>query len=454
MAFRQPRRSAGVYAGGVVVDTIVAVASPPGGGERAVLRLSGPAALRAAGLVFAGPLPRERCQRGGQVAVASGHVSAMALVMPGPGSFTGEDVVELHVPGSSLLCSMLIDRLVAEGHEFGVRRAQPGEFSARAFENGRLDLAQAEGILMLIHGTNEAQLAAGAAWLAGGLRDGLRSIREQIQDGLAWIETGLDFEPEDTAAIDASHYTPPLQGALAQLDRLLAAVPSALPGGEVLLVGASNAGKSSLVNALAGRDEVLVDAGAGTTRDVLRVELAPGAAVWDAPGDLDQPEAIDAAALQLRDRLGAQAAAALVVVDSQQPVFVRPSLPVLGVVLTKCDQGPPSEALREGVGAGQPVWVCSATQGTGIEELRTFLVEHSAGGAREPGWPVRAAAVAARRSVARVLSAAPELSPELLGAELQQALAELAVFDVAQQGGSHSAEPLLDRIFQRFCLGK
>ncbi|MEC7583569.1 MAG: GTPase [Planctomycetota bacterium] len=436
------------------MDTIVAVASPPGGGERAVLRLSGPAALEAAGLALAEPLPRERCQRTGQVDLPSGRVSALALVMPGPGSFTGEDVVELHVPGSSLLCSMLIDQLVTEGRELGVRRAQPGEFSARAFENGRMDLAQAEGLLMLIHGTNESQLAAGAAWLSGGLREGLRSIREKIQDGLAWIETGLDFEPEDTGAVDASHYRPALEQAQAELDRLLAAVPRALPGGELLLVGASNAGKSSLVNALAGRDEVLVDPGAGTTRDVLRVELAPGVAVWDAPGDLDQPAAIDAAALQLRDRLGAQAAAALVVVDSQQPVFVEPSLPVLGVVLTKCDLGPPAASLRGLAAAEEPVWVCSATQGTGIDELRAFLVEQSAGGAREPGWPVRAAAEAARDSVARVLSAPPELSAELLGAELQQALAELAVFEAAEQGGSHSAEPLLDRIFRRFCLGK
>jgi len=438
----------------VAEDTIIAVASPSGGSERAVLRLSGPRARQAAALVFRGELPEQRCQRDGMVALGAGCAPAMALVMPGPRSFTGEDVVELHVPGSALLCSLLAERLLNEGRQLAVRRAQPGEFSARAFGNGCLDLAQAEGLLMLIHGTSESALAAGAAWLAGGLSAALGSIRRQLQDALAWIEAGLDFEPEDTGAVGACDYAPPLQRAAAELDALLLAVPSVLPGGETLLVGASNAGKSSLANALAGRDAVLVDAGAGTTRDIVRVELSTGTAVWDAPGELDRPDAIDVAALQLRDRLGAQAAAALLVIDPLRPVFVTTSLPVLAVVFTKSDRGAPSDQLRAGVGRQQPVFECSAFDGAGIGELRSFLQERSAGGMREPGWPVRAAAVAARRALARVLAASPAVSPELLGAELQEALAELSVIDAAGHGDSHSAEPLLDRIFGRFCLGK
>ncbi len=437
----------------MLADTIVAESSAPGAGERAVLRLSGPRARDAAALVFAPALPDRRAQVDGDVEVRGHRLPAYALVMPGPRSFTGEDVVELHLPGGALLVRCVLDALLARGEGLGLRAALPGEFTARAFTNGRLDLAAAEGILMLLHAQGAQQVAAAVQWVGGGLSTAIDALRDRLHDVLATLEAGLDFTDEELPAAPAAERRAQLAPIVHQLDELLQQLPAATPGGELLLLGRSNAGKSSLCNALLGRDASLVDAAPGTTRDLLRHEV--GAAVlWDAPGDLDAPGAADAAALALRDRLAGRATAVLVVLDATAPVspasLTGGDWPCLGVVFTKCDLlcGDVAPAVPDVAGlTAVPQFRTSARTGAGLTELRAWLdrvgTAHVA-----PGSPLRAHLQGARRAVERALQDAGA-GAELVAVELQAALRHLD--DAA---GRHSAEPLLDRIYGRFCLGK
>jgi tRNA modification GTPase len=437
----------------MIGDTIVARASAAGSSERAVVRLSGPRAREVAALVFAPALPAVRAVVDGQVLVRGRSVPAMALSMPGPRSFTGEDVVELHVPGSMLLVQELLAAMLADGEARGVREALPGEFTARAVQHGRLSPANVEGLLLLLHAADARAAAAAVSWLRGVAADELRTLRSRLQDVLALLEAGLDFEDVETGAVQRQAWHEPLHAIGAGLDALLAAVPAAAAGGEVLLLGAANAGKSSLCNALAGRDAVLVDGTAGTTRDLLRVELPGGGVLWDAPGDVAEPSAVDAAALALRDRLGGGSAGAFVVLAADAPVPPQPAslghLPVLGVVWTKCDlaaPGPLPPTIAAAAGEA-PVFATSARTGLGIEPLRAHLATQLPGGAVDAGGPLRAALRAAGDAVARALAA--DAGPEVAAVELQQALRALDAI-----AGPHSPEDVLERIYARFCLGK
>ncbi|MBL8756133.1 MAG: 50S ribosome-binding GTPase, partial [Planctomycetes bacterium] len=217
--------------------------------------------------------------------------------------------------------------------------------------------------------------------------------------------------------------------------------------------GRANAGKSSLANALAGRSHCLVDERGGTTRDLLRVPLPDGGVLWDGPGDLDAPGAVDAQALALRDRLGRGAGTALVVLDRGAPeVPCGPlvgTLPWLAVVWTKCDDGvaPPLPPAIAGTHADVPVFATSARTGFGLPALRTFLAQRTAAQVVDVGGPLRRALAEAEAAVERALAAATP--PELVAVDLQAALVALDGI-----GGHHSPEHLLDRIYGRFCLGK
>lgn len=433
----------------MLADTIVAESSAPGAGERAVLRLSGPAARAAAALVFAPPLADRRACVDGAVGVRGAEVPAYALVMPGPGSFTGEDTVELHVPGGSLFVQCLLDDLLARGRALGLRAALPGEFTARACRNGQLGLAEAEGVLMLLHAQDRRALAGGVQWLRGGLARDVEAVRAALWDAAALLEAGLDFTADETGAVAADDLLPQLGAAAARLQALLAHLPMAAPGGELLLLGRSNAGKSSLCNALVERGDALVDAAAGTTRDLLRYEVG-GTAVWDAPGDLDTPSAADAAALALRDRLGGRAAAALWVLaaDRLEPPPADGGPACAAIVVTKCDLVAAVDAASLAARhPGLPVFVTSTVTGEGIAALRRWL-QRLPGGGVAPGAPLRGPLQAALAAVERA-EIALHGTPELAAAELLDAVRELEGVD-----GRHTAEPLLDRIYGRFCLGK
>ena len=236
-----------LYSFTVIGDTIFAVASPPGAAERGVLRISGPRALQLAGEVVESELQPRRSVLETAVHILGHRVPCLVLVMPGPGSYTGEDVVELHLPGSPLLLEKLGERLRPVG-----RDALPGEFTRRAYENGRLGLTEAEAVLDLIHAATQDDRAKALDMLEGGLSESVDGVRALVQDALALLESGLDFTEGETGTVAAESWLRLLRTALQMVQSVETALPQARSGGEVLLVGAGNAGKSSLCNALAG----------------------------------------------------------------------------------------------------------------------------------------------------------------------------------------------------------
>jgi tRNA modification GTPase len=337
--------------------------------------------------------------------------------------------------------------------------ARPGESTARACTTGRLDLAAAVGVLLLLHAADAREAAAATQWLAGGLSQAARDVRSVLQDTLALLEAGLDFTDGETGEVDPALWRPALDGTAARLRELVGSLPAAAPGGEVLVLGRSNAGKSSLCNALVGRPAALVADEPGTTRDLLRIELLPGTALWDAPGDLDRPDVADAAALQLRERLAGRAAAVLCVLDATAPEppesAVRSPLPWLAVVWTKCDLADPpplpgavAERVTRVADRGVPVFATSSVDGGGLEPLRQHLQRAARAGVVDAGGPLRTAFREALAAVERA-RAVPPSDSELVAAELQGALRALDGI-----AGGHSPEQLLDRIYGRFCLGK
>ena len=439
-------------------DTIAAIASPPGAGARGVIRVSGPTAFWAVSKLVGVEVVRARAAEECALRVLEQPVEALLLSMPGPGSYTGEDVVELHLPGGPLLLELVLADL--RGH--GVRDAAPGEFTRRAFEHGRMGLAQAEAVAALISADGEAARRFAADVLRGGLREVVAAVRADLESALATLEAGLDFTAEETGAVTPELWLPALARARARLDELRAEIPAAAPGGELLLLGAANAGKSSLCNALVGREVVLVDAIAGTTRDVVAVRLPDGAVLLDTPGDLEAAPARDRAALALRDLLAQRAGAALLVVDASAPRLPATlDLPIAGTVFTKCElvEVPATLEARAAWLAARglqalpaPHFFVSSHAGAGLEALRARVAEYKGSGPR-PGMGRLAAALAdcaaACARAADAATPAEHVGDELIAAELTDALRALEAVD-----GRSTPEDRLDLIFGAFCLGK
>ncbi len=454
-------------------STIAAIASAPGPALRGILRLSGPEALVVAA----------RCCREGATLLdvprgvypvhfedGSQAIAASLLVMRAPRSFTGEECVELHLPGAPALLDVALARVLAAGAE----PAQPGEYTRRAFEHGRLDLVRAEGVLALATARNAADARAALDLLAGGLSRELDGTREALLDARALCEAALDFAEEDTAAVPRAEVEACVLRALAAATRARAMV-HARPRTEgvprVVLVGAPNAGKSSLYNALLGQHRALVSPQAGTTRDPLSstldmaglvVELTDtaGLGVVDLPQEpADQAGTLLRVALEqaAQDRARERVAVAdvgLWVADATLPLGRAPELPEGAARLLVWNQTDRPEAAAAPCLPGLPTVAVSALTGDGVDRLRQVLREllvaqvEGAGIGRE---------TAARQALAldgllvelsaalEALEGGLELAAEHL-ARAQSALGSL--------GGESTPEDVLDRIFSRFCLGK
>lgn len=467
----------------MLADTIAALASPPGPAARAVLRLSGSRAGAILRECWRGPgaleLGSRACLRG-LVHDGRGTQPALVLWMPGPASFTREDVCELHVPGSPFLVDALLARLLA----LGARLAEPGEFTRRAFLSGRIDLAQAQAVLALVRARSEDERRAASARLFGGLERRLDAFAHELGEARALCEASLDFEEGDTGHVPLEELLERVRAARAELDaaareEAVRPLPDAAP--RVVLAGRPNAGKSRLFNALVEEPRALVSALAGTTRDALvgswRVASPAGARVLelrDTAGLDDEralAEAPDGDALlalerraQERTRAELEAADLVVwVVDSSRAPSVdalegelarlpaaTPRL-VAWAQQDRAASAPPPERL-----GGVRVLGLSAAAGEGLEELGSAALaalaegEAAAGGARELGLRHRDALRRGLGWLDEALAALESGAPlDQVGSLLRDASDALGAID-----GRESPEELLGRIFARFCIGK
>lgn len=433
-------------------DTIVALSSSAGPGARAVIRLSGPEALRICLVLFAPDSPvlpgLRRCHAGSiRLPDVAAPLPADLYYWPAPRTYTGQEIVELHMPCAPPLVELLIGALLrAEA-----RPANPGEFTLRAFLAGRLDLPRAEAVLGVIEARSGDELRQALAQLAGGLTQPLHGLREDLLNLLADLEAGLDFAEEGITFVGREDLLHRLAKGLAQLTLLQKQLAQRSVSGSrfrVVLAGPPNAGKSSLFNALAGEAAALVSAEPGTTRDYLvkRLELE-GAAIEliDTAGLQQAADTIEDQAQSLGHDQFAQADLVLLCnAGAVLPPRETDSDPRILPIATKCDLAPPPAGLL----------ATSAVTGTGLAELRRLLAERARAHAQPPLAPsvsrcrhhVDACLDKLRRAHELVLFDEPA---ELLALELRGALDELGAL-----AGAVYTEDLLERVFSRFCIGK
>jgi tRNA modification GTPase len=431
-------------------STLVGVATGTPDGGVAIVRLSGPRAVELASEFVAGELPAprmltlRRLQNGEQALVA---------VMAGPRSFTGDDTVELHVHAGVRNVAELVERLITAGAE----PAGPGDFTRRAFENGRLSLDQAEGIAAVIGARTQAALEQARRLVAGELGRAVEGVRERVALLRVEIEANLDF-PEDVDARDEARFA----DTIATLEREVEAWLSGFERGRrarerarVVIAGPPNAGKSALFNALLGKRRALVSAEAGTTRDYVEAELALGGrelALIDTAGLRASENSIEVAGVELGREQIAGADVIVWVEGADQPE--RPELELeleLGSaavihVENKCD-----------LGRRRPSWLgVSAKTSAELEHLRERIGEALAlegeqwiGLARHRDRASEALAALAEARIELAKSAGLELVAFALSVA-QRALGEIT----GHTGLGPVGEEVLDAIFSRFCIGK
>jgi tRNA modification GTPase len=434
-------------------STIAAIATPPGPGVRGVIRLSGPQSIaivrRCASFEDSLALTRRGAWRG-RFDDGRGTQPLLALAMPGPASFTREDVVELHLCGSPPLVAAALERVVALGAEL----ARPGEFTRRAFESGRIDLSQAEGVLELVEAANEGERRAATELLFGGLQQRLAALRGALLDLRVLCEASLDFDEADTGHVPHAELVARTEAVSSALDEALAweRRRTRRQGlARVALVGAPNAGKSTLWNALVG-GSALTSEVAGTTRDALCGRLQLGeleCELVDTAGrsrsfeerEEDHP---DRRAQRLAQLETETADLVVRVYDARGPAPEAATGELL--VRAQSDRGGPG---------GPGIAVC-APRGEGLGALKEALARAlcgakvGAGTVRELGERHRAALALARERVEEARDLLGAHGPLDLAAEcLRQALDALDGI-----GGRTSPEDVLDALFARFCIGK
>ncbi|AFE09450.1 tRNA modification GTPase TrmE [Corallococcus coralloides DSM 2259] len=445
--------------------TIVALATAPAAGAVGILRVSGPAALevgrRLAPGVPASPTPRHAYLASFVDATGAVLDEGLFLYFQAPRSFTGEDVVELHAHGSPRLLRLLLARALEDER---VRPALPGEFTRRAFLNGRIDLTRAEAVADLVAADSEAAVRAAAAGLSGALAERIRALETPLRELHADLEGVLNF-PDEAEGADAE--AGPRVTALRSVAEALRAEVGrgrlVRQGARVALYGPVNAGKSTLFNRLVGEARALVDDEPGTTRDALeaRVEWdGLGVTLYDTAGLREAPGRVEALGIaRTRELLAAVDLAVLVLPPEtsreEAASWTRESgaTPVL-VVTGKCDVIP---GTRDTVSAVLPSPApprVSGLTGEGVEALRTAVLTRLWGG----GTPSAVALVSERhadalRRTAEALGRA-EAASRVSTLEVLSGEVGLALEALGEVSGTSVSEALLDTLFQRFCIGK
>ncbi|MBL8309367.1 MAG: tRNA uridine-5-carboxymethylaminomethyl(34) synthesis GTPase MnmE [Burkholderiales bacterium] len=437
-------------------DTIVAIATPPGRGGVGIVRVSGKS-LAAMMHSLTGRALAPRSVQHTRFRDETGQVidDGIALYFTAPASYTGEDVLELHAHGSPLVLQSLVRRCI----ELGARHAEPGEFTRRAYLNGKLDLAQAEAVADVIDAATESAARAAVRSLTGEFSARIGTLQDRLIHLRMFVEATLDFPEEEVEFIEAERARDKLAAARDALVQVLgeAARGQLLHDGvRIVLAGEPNVGKSSLLNALAGDDIAIVTPIAGTTRDTVRSQISINglpAEVIDTAGLRDTSDPVEAMGIARTRAAIRDADLALVLVEGDQPpapsllaelprtvphLIVHNKVDLAGGVTRRDDDG---------------LWV-SAKTGDGLDLLAAAIADAVGFNYRETGhFMARERHVdALRKALAHIEAAATHLDHaalELFAEELRLAHEALGAIT-----GEFTADDLLGEIFSRFCIGK
>jgi tRNA modification GTPase len=455
-------------------DTIAAVATPPGEGGVAIVRMSGPQAEPIAGKIFSrangknGALRSHTLHHGAVRDPKTGEVldEVLLALMRKPRSYTGEDVAEIHCHGGPLLTRRILQLVLS----CGARHADPGEFTKRAFLNGRLDLAQAEAVLDVIQARTETGMKLAVQQMHGGLSKWVTGLREELLDILAQVEAAIDFPEEDIELLQREE----LVQKIVNLREKIAGIVSSYEwgrlfreGAKVCIAGRPNVGKSSLMNALLGEERVIVAVMPGTTRDVIEESVNLGGLpviLWDTAGIRESDDPVESAGIEFSRRRLEAADVTLVVLDGSTYLNAEDALILNAVngkkgllVINKSDLPQRLDAALIAAEAGtdkESVFV-SARDGKGISELKNALRELLLDTPTEPEVVLTNLRhkAALEKSIdglnASVRAIRSGMAPDLVMVDLAEAKDGLA-----EVIGSVFHGDILEHIFTKFCIGK
>lgn len=451
-------------------DTIAAVATPPGEGGVALVRLSGPDAERIGREVLVRKdtsweshrLYYGRVRDPDRGAVVD---EVMFAFLRQPRSYTGEDTVEIHCHGGPYVVRQVLGLVLARG----ARHAEPGEFTKRAFLNGRLDLTQAEAVLDLIRSRTDKAAGVALGQMEGGLSQEVRALREQLVDTLVQVEAAIDFPEEEIELLRQAELAGKVAGVV---DRIAVLIDSyewgrlIREGVRVCIVGRPNVGKSSLMNALLGVDRAIVTATPGTTRDFIEEAVnldGLPVVLWDTAGIRGGTEGVEQVGIDVTLERLEESEGCLLVLDGSAPL-THEDVEVMQrvrdkqglVVVNKSDLGQrlaPAD-VSETLPRLEQVKV-SALTCQGLDELRTALRGCFLDSSKESEIVVtnvrhKAALERARSSLSEVQRAMEQgMPPDIVAVDLQEARD-----DLEEIIGAVTNDDILERIFSQFCIGK
>lgn len=446
------------------LDTIAALGTPAGTAALALLRVSGPDTQRLAAELAGSPPPPRLARYVDYRDCAGRLVDDVVLVFfAGPHSYTGEDTLEISCHGNPFIAQKILEDLLARG----CRAAEPGEFTQRAFLHGRLDLSQAEAVMDLIHARSERALAFAQQQLRGALAQRMGTLIEGLLGVLARIEAYIDFPDEDLPPEDRQWVGAEIQRLAAETARLLATSHYGAmlrDGIRTVILGPPNAGKSSLLNRLVGRERALVSPEPGTTRDFLEETIMVGPhalRIIDTAGLNPAPGEIERLGIEKTLERAEEADLFLVVTDAAQPAWVLPAAVWSQVkrgpaiwVLNKTDLAPNAAGPD---GWPFPVARISALTGAGVDEL-VRAIGKAADSFQETLGEDRVAISArhsralesAREDLARAAGKLADKGPiELVASDLRDAMSAFGEIT-----GKVDNERMLDQLFATFCIGK
>ena len=456
-------------------DTISQIATPHGMGGIGIIRMSGADALPIAQHIFhpakGGALGEVApyTARFGQVRAADGAIldEAILLYMRAPHSYTGEDVVELQCHGGTVVLREVLQRT----WEAGAQPAEPGEFTKRAFLNGRLDLARAEGVMELIAAKSTRAARAARERMSGALSSKITLLRARLLGAIARIEAGIDFPEDDIPAPETAALQEDITAARAGVHRLLAGAEAGRilrEGVKTVIVGRPNVGKSSLLNALLGTERAIVTDVPGTTRDVIEEEISIDGIplrLLDTAGLRAAEDAVERLGVERTEQHLADAELVLAVFDSSthltaedQELLTRLRTMRADIIIL-CNKEDCASVLRvadfDGINA--PVLMISAHAGTGLDALRETIaarVQQMEGGLDDGALPNKERETRALERAAKHLDEAATALAQGLGTDFVSIDLRSAYEILGEILGETVDTDLIDRIFSEFCIGK